>query len=117
MNQTEDTSGTGGPKCGGKHPETGRISFDNGAMETSNLVKGQDMFQVLLIESSQLSEVHLRIVLVQQSTRRVWIQTLEAFRPDQVQTHGSRVLVLCRFYALVVSQEKDRLPKSQRDQI
>ena len=37
LNQTEDTSGVGGPKCGGKFPVTGRISLVSGAMDINNL--------------------------------------------------------------------------------
>ena len=37
LNQTDDISGTDGPKSGGKHPLDGRSSFFKGAIETKSL--------------------------------------------------------------------------------
>ena len=37
LNQMEEISGIAGPRCGGKAPDTGRISLDSGAIETRRL--------------------------------------------------------------------------------
>lgn len=69
LNQTDDISGTDGPKSGGKHPLDGRSSFFKGAIETKSL-KGCSKFLNIFICTcvENVQNKFLRIVFAQKTS-------------------------------------------------
>ena len=105
----DEISGMAGPRCGGKQADTGRISFDNGAMDTRRLHDIRSEYFTTKATRTKDKKEFSRVIFVEKPARGGRVEALQALAAYEVEPETHVAVAQPR----ILTQEEDGVAQGE----